>query len=94
MGSAVPRLLGYGRRHAAEGEVEYLVIACMAGRAERHVNLAGESRRALLYSTGLMLAQIHAVPAAPLLADEGLFPLDRDGAALDLPTCSAMLPVG
>lgn len=75
----VPEMLGYGRVAAPEGEVEYLVISRMAGRATRHVQVAGADRTALLHQAGRLLARLHA---APLLAESGLFPHDRDGADL------------
>jgi Ser/Thr protein kinase RdoA (MazF antagonist) len=78
----VPELLGYGQVAAPEGEVEYLVITRMPGHATRHVHLAGPGRTALLRQAGRLLARLHAVPAGPLLAEDGLFPADRDGAAL------------
>lgn len=82
MAGLIPHLFGYGRLAAPEGEVEYLVISRMPGQAARHANVTGENRRALLCATGLMLARMHAVPTAPLLAEDGLFPTDADGAAL------------
>jgi aminoglycoside phosphotransferase (APT) family kinase protein len=78
----VPEMLGYGQVTALEGEVEYLVISRMPGRATRHVHLTGPARTALLRETGRLLARLHAVPPGPLLADDGLFPADRDGATL------------
>ena len=78
----VPEMLGYGRVDAPEGEVEYLVISRIPGRAARHVHLAGPGRTALLRQVGRLLARLHAVPVEPLLAEDGLFPADRDGAAL------------
>jgi aminoglycoside phosphotransferase (APT) family kinase protein len=78
----VPEMLGYGRTAAPEGDVEYLVISRMPGRAARNMSITGSERRDLLRQTGRLLARLHAVPWAPLLADDGLFPADRDGAAL------------
>jgi aminoglycoside phosphotransferase (APT) family kinase protein len=78
----VPEMLGYGRTTAPEGDVEYLVISRMPGRAARHVRVTGAEREELLREAGRLLARLHAVPSAPLLAMDGLFPADRDGAAL------------
>jgi Ser/Thr protein kinase RdoA (MazF antagonist) len=78
----VPEMLGYGRVAAPEGEVEYLVISRMPGRATRHVQVAGAGRTALLRQAGRLLARLHTAPLGPLLAENGLFPVDRDGAAL------------
>jgi Ser/Thr protein kinase RdoA (MazF antagonist) len=78
----VPEMLGYGRVAAPEGEVEYLVISRMPGRATRHVQVTGAERAALLHQTGRLLARLHAAPLGPLLAENGLFPHDRDGADL------------
>jgi Ser/Thr protein kinase RdoA (MazF antagonist) len=78
----VPEMLGYGRVAAPEGEVEYLVISRMPGRAVRQVQVAGTERTELLRRAGRLLARLHAVPLAPLLAENDLFPADRDGTAL------------
>ena len=82
MGALIPQLHGYGRLDAPEGDVEYLVISRIPGRAVRHVNLTGENRLALLFATGLLLAQMHAAETAPLAVEDGLFATDDDGAAL------------
>jgi len=78
----VPEMLGYGRTTAPEGDVEYLVISRMPGRATRNMWVTGAERRELLRQTGRLLVGLHAVPLAPLLAEDGLFPANRDGAAL------------
>jgi len=78
----VPELLGYGRTAAPEGDVEYLVISRMPGRAARHTRVTGAERRELLRQAGRLLARLHAVPLAPLLTEDGLFPADQDGTAL------------
>jgi Ser/Thr protein kinase RdoA (MazF antagonist) len=78
----VPEMLGYGRVAAPEGEVEYLVISRMPGRAARHVQVAGAGRTELVRQAGRLLARLHAVPLAPLRAEGALFPVDGDGAAL------------
>jgi Ser/Thr protein kinase RdoA (MazF antagonist) len=78
----VPEMLGYGRVAAPEGEVEYLVISRMPGRATRQVQVAGAERTELLRQTGRLLARLHAVHVAPLTAESDLFPVDHDGTAL------------
>lgn len=82
LGARVPHLFGHGRRDSAQGQVEYLVISRMPGRAARHVPLAGAPREQLLRQTGALLARMHALPTAPLLARDALFPLDPDAPAL------------
>jgi aminoglycoside phosphotransferase (APT) family kinase protein len=77
----VPQLLGYGRASAAEGEVEYVVMSRMPGRAARHAEVTGRGRAALLRRAGRLLARLHSVPAGPLGTD-GLLPADHDGTAL------------
>lgn len=81
LGQRVPHVYGYGRVDAPEGEVEYLVLARMPGRATRHAAVKGEVRTELLRDTGRLLARMHAVPAEAL-RDDGLIPVDPDGAAL------------
>jgi hygromycin-B 7''-O-kinase len=78
----VPVIFGYGRRLMPEGEVEYVVMSRIPGRAARHVPITGSPRAVLLYEVGALLARLHALPTAPLRTDDSLFPLDSDGAAL------------
>jgi Ser/Thr protein kinase RdoA (MazF antagonist) len=82
LGERVPHLFGHGHEETPQGQVEYLVISRMPGRAARHVPVAGARRETLLRETGVLLARIHAAPTGPLLAQRGLFPLDADTAAL------------
>lgn len=78
----VPEMLGYGRTSAPEGDVEYLVLSRMPGRAVRYMRVTGAERTGLLRQTGRLLARLHAVPLTPLFAEDGQFPADIDGAAL------------
>lgn len=74
---SLPRVLGYGRA----GVVEYTVMTRMPGVAARHVTLAGEARRRLLHDLGRSLRRLHRLPLEPV-ASTGLFPTDRDAAAV------------
>lgn len=78
LGDRVPAVYGYGCHQAPEGEVEYLVISRMSGRAVRHVPLTGPPRGTLLREVGALIASLHAVP----IVDLDLFPVDRDGGDL------------
>jgi aminoglycoside phosphotransferase (APT) family kinase protein len=62
--------------------VEYLVMSRMPGDAFIHQPTEGATRATLLRDVGALLARQHALPTGPLLADTGIVPLDRDGAAL------------
>lgn len=82
LGPQVPDVLGYGWFEAAEGEVEYLVMTRMPGDAFNRQDTDPAARNNLLRDVGALLARLHAVPTAPLLAERGLVPVDPDGAAL------------
>jgi aminoglycoside phosphotransferase (APT) family kinase protein len=81
LGAHIPLLLGYGRLDVPEGDVEYLVMTRIPGRATRHADVNGAARRDLVRTVGALLASMHAVDPAPLLAD-GVLPRYDDGAAL------------
>lgn len=82
LGRHIPGLLGYGRFEAPEGEVEYLVMSRMPGDAFIRQDTDSGARAALLAELGVLLAQLHAVPAETLLGETDLVPVDSDGAAL------------
>jgi hygromycin-B 7''-O-kinase len=80
----VPRVYGYGHAPTGEdgaGDVEYIVMSRMPGRAVRHLTVAGSARVALLREVGTLLQVLHAEEAAPL-RQTGLFPVDEDAPAL------------
>jgi len=82
LGARIPHVYGYGSRQTAQGEVEYIVMSRIPGRAAKHIRVEGARRVELLRQAGRTIAAIHTVPIAPSLLDDGLLPADTDGAAL------------
>jgi Ser/Thr protein kinase RdoA (MazF antagonist) len=82
LGGHVPHLFGRGHTVVPEGEVEYLVMSRMPGRAVRHLTMTGETRATLLRATGALIARLHAACDTAALVAGGHFPQDHDGADL------------
>jgi aminoglycoside phosphotransferase (APT) family kinase protein len=57
---SIPRLLGYDRIGTPQGEVEYICMTRMPGRAVRHASLGAEDRLAVLRELAAVLRVLHS----------------------------------
>lgn len=82
LGHRVPRVFGYGSADTTHGQVEYLCLSRMPGRAVIDFQrLTGPARARLFTDLAALLRAIHGLDIDPPVARRRL-PVDADGAAL------------